>query len=254
VIGPKPPLVLLHPFTSSGRIWDEVVPLLANHHEVHTPTLLGHRGGPAPRRRPVTWVDMVDDGERWLDENGLERPHLVGNSGGGAGAIELARRGRAASVCAISPAGFWSTSDGSAARVIRLIRLGGKVFRVMNPMAPLLLKTRTGRRITLRNFIRHGERLSAQRALELFFVDPLGCTIMNEVEAVEIEPLDPLPCPITLAWAEFDHFVPAEPYGRIARERLPGARWVDLTDTGHNAMVDDPALVARTILATTGAI
>jgi pimeloyl-ACP methyl ester carboxylesterase len=56
-----------------------------------------------------------------------------------------------------------------------------------------------------------------------------------------------------VAWAEFDRFVPAEPYGRIARERLPDANWVDLPGTGHNAMIDDPALVARIILATTGA-
>ena len=137
VTSPKPSLVLLHPFTSSGRIWDEVVPLLADHHEVHTPTSLGHRGGPKPGRRPVTSADMVDAAERWRDDNGLERPHLVGNSGGGAGAIELARRGRAASVCAISPAGFWSTSDSSAARVMRLIHLGGKVFRATYPIAPL---------------------------------------------------------------------------------------------------------------------
>jgi pimeloyl-ACP methyl ester carboxylesterase len=253
VTGQKPPLVLLHPFTSSGRVWDDLVPLLSDYHQVHTPTAIGHRGGREPQRRPTTVADLYDDAERWLDEHGLDRPHLVGNSGGGAGAVELARRGRASSVCAISPAGFWSTSDGSAARVVRLIRTGDKVFRVMSPIAPLLLKTDIGRRITLRNFIYHGERLSAQRAYELYFEDPMGCTIISDVEPDEIQPLDPLPCPITVAWAEFDRFVPAEPYGRIARERLPDANWVDLPGTGHNAMIDDPALVARIILATTGA-
>ena len=40
--------MLLHPATSSGRIWNEVVPLLSGLHEVHTPTLLGHRGGDEP--------------------------------------------------------------------------------------------------------------------------------------------------------------------------------------------------------------
>jgi pimeloyl-ACP methyl ester carboxylesterase len=35
-------------------------------------------------------------------------------------------------------------------------------------------------------------------------------------------------------------------------ERLPGATWIALPGVGHNAMVDDPGLVARTILAVTG--
>jgi pimeloyl-ACP methyl ester carboxylesterase len=250
----KPPLVLLHPATSSGRIWQDVVPLLSEHHEVHAPTLLGHRGGPAAQRRPATFTDLVDSAERYLDERGLDRPHLAGNSGGGAVAIELARRGRAATVCAISPAGFWSAEDGSATRVLRKIRVGGRVIRLIRPIAPLVLKWAAARRIILRNFVCHGERLSAARALDLYVADPMGCTIMDDLAASggAVEPLDPLPCPITLAWAEVDRFFPATTYGRTARERLPGATWIALPGVGHNAMVDDPGLVARIIMAVTG--
>ena len=61
---------------------------------------------------------MVDAAESFLDEHGLARPHLAGNSLGGWVAIELARRGCAASVCAFSPAGFWwdRSSDRYAGR------------------------------------------------------------------------------------------------------------------------------------------
>ena len=41
----KPPLVLLHGTAMSGNAWQDVVPLLSDHHEVFTPTALGHRGG-----------------------------------------------------------------------------------------------------------------------------------------------------------------------------------------------------------------
>ncbi|MFZ1164099.1 alpha/beta fold hydrolase [Mycobacterium sp.] len=78
--GLKPPLVLLHPFTSSGRVWDDLVPLLSDYHQVHTPTAIGHRGGSEPQRRPATIADLYDDAERWLDEHGLDRPHLVGTT------------------------------------------------------------------------------------------------------------------------------------------------------------------------------
>src|ERR1700754_307506 len=94
-----PPLVLMHPMLLSGRIWHDVVPFLSNHHQVYNHTLLGHRGGPPVQRHPTTIVDVVDAAEHYLDDHRLERPHLAGNSAGGFVAVELARRGRATTVC-----------------------------------------------------------------------------------------------------------------------------------------------------------
>lgn len=37
----KPAVVLFHPGSSSGRIWQDVVPLLSEHLGVQAPTLLG---------------------------------------------------------------------------------------------------------------------------------------------------------------------------------------------------------------------
>jgi pimeloyl-ACP methyl ester carboxylesterase len=92
----------------SDSAWRETVPLVAVHHEVFTPIAIGHRGGPPVQRRPVTIWDVIDAAERYLDEHGLEQPHLAGNSMGGFVALELARRGRAESVSAFSPAGLWT--------------------------------------------------------------------------------------------------------------------------------------------------
>jgi pimeloyl-ACP methyl ester carboxylesterase len=80
-------------------------------------------------------------------------------------------------------------------------------------------------------------------------------TVYNEIFSTEDEqvaPLDPLPCPITLAWSEKDALLPVAFYGPIARERLPRATFTILPDVGHDPMMDDPALVARTILDVTG--
>ena len=95
--------MLLHALGMSARVWDDVRPLLEPHHEVIALTALGHRGGAKPVHRPARVGDMVDDAERSLDELGLERPHIAGNSIGGWMAIELARRGRARTACALSP-------------------------------------------------------------------------------------------------------------------------------------------------------
>jgi pimeloyl-ACP methyl ester carboxylesterase len=68
-----------------------------------------------------------------------------------------------------------------------------------------------------------------------------------------IAPLDPLPCPITLAWGQKESLFPVATYGKIARDRLTRATFDVLPDVGHVPMFDDPQLVARTILSVTGA-
>ncbi len=241
----------MHGVTGSGRIWQDVVPLLSEHHDVHAPTLLGHSGGPAIQRRPARVSDVVDATERYLDEHGLARPHLAGYSLGGWVAIELARRGRAASVCAFSPAGFWWDSD-SHQHLLGKIRRARAQGRVSRPIAPLVLRLAAVRRLGLRDVACHGDRLTAARVLEVMD-DAIDCPFMDDYSPDEqAEPLDPLPCPVTLAWAQFDRLVPAATYGQTARERLPSATWVLLPGVGHIPMFDDPVLVARTILAVTG--
>jgi pimeloyl-ACP methyl ester carboxylesterase len=68
-----------------------------------------------------------------------------------------------------------------------------------------------------------------------------------------IAPLNPLPCPITVAWAEKDALLPMAEYARALPERLPEAAFSVLAGVGHEPMLDDAELVARTILAVTGA-
>jgi len=217
---------------------------------------MGHRGGPPVHRRPATIFDVVDWAERYLDEQGLQRPHLVGHSMGGFVAIELARRRRAATVCAFSPGGFWSSGDGLRKRTMAKVTNSAGMARVMRPIAPFPLKSATMRRLWFRgNAAVHGDRITAQRAVEIID-DYLACTVYNEIfstDEEQIAPLDPPPCPITLAWSEKDAMLPVASYGPNAHKRLPQATFEILPDVGHDPMMDDPSLVARTILACTGA-
>ena len=135
-------MVLLHGMTSSGRAWDDLGTELARHCEVHAPTALGHRGG-APVPRSATLADVVDDAQRYLDTAGLDRPHLVGHSLGGYTALELARRGRAASVTAISPAGFWSAGGQP---LMQGLRRSVVVARLAAPFLKIAVSTAAGRR------------------------------------------------------------------------------------------------------------
>lgn len=244
----KSPLVLLHGLAMSGKVWSDVVPLVSTSHQVHTPTADGHRGGVAARRRPATTTDMVDAAERYLDENGLERPHLAGNSMGGFVAIELARRGRAASVCALSPAGFWAAGDGFQKKALGQLQLGVTIGRRTRFVLPLIYRSTRLRRLILRDVAAHGDRISTSRALRMID-DGIGCTVLADLCTADwvVEPLVSAPCPITITWGAEETFLPPGAFdSRIAQasvRTLPGV--------GHVPMLDDPNLVARTILSTT---
>jgi pimeloyl-ACP methyl ester carboxylesterase len=118
----------------------------------------------------------------------------------------------------------------------------------------LALKSSTVRRLWFKVGACHGDRISAERGVEIFD-DFLGCAVTREIFSTDdeqIAPLDPLPCPVTVAWSEKDVIIPPADYVPIARERLPQARFEILLDTAHDPMMDDPQLVAGTILSVTG--
>ena len=79
--------------------------------------------------------------------------------------------------------------------------------------------------------------------------DVLGCEARTDLLDTDeqLAPLDPPPCPITIAWSARDRVLPLEVNGARARELIPGARFIVLEGVGHLPMLDDPDLVARTI-------
>jgi pimeloyl-ACP methyl ester carboxylesterase len=249
--GSGEPLVLFHGLTGAERMWRHVLPLLAPAHDTVALTLMGHCGGAPMLQRPATIAHAVDDAEQMLDGLGFERPHLAGNSMGGWVALELARRGRARSVCALSPAGTWVAGtpehERSRSKLQRTLRdtRRGRLF------LPLLARSRRFRRTAFRNAAEHGDRLTPTEIVDTAD-DLIGCSAAEDILATteQLAPMDPLPCHISIAWAENDRILPLKINGRRARELFPGAQFTVLPDVGHVPMFDDPQLVADTILAT----
>ena len=251
--GDGEPLVLLHGIFQADRIWRHVIPPLAARFDVIAPLGFGH-GGRVPDKRPATFEDWVDDSERTLDELGLDKPHLAGSSSGGWAAIELARRGRAKTVCAFSPAGAWDRDWEDRNRLANELRSAMRETRRSRRLLPLLAFSGRFRRWVMSDVAVHGERMTRAD-----FVDSadsvLGCSILEDMieDTSELEPLDPPPCPITLAWAEQDRLFPVDVYGTRARQMIPGARFIVLPNVGHVPIFEDPQLVADTIITATEA-
>ena len=104
--GAGSPLVLLHGFLDTWRVWELVLPALERSRDVLAPTLAGHAGGPPLPR--VSADAVVDAVEAAMDAAGFDTAHVAGNSLGGHVALQLAARGRAHSVVAFAPAGGWA--------------------------------------------------------------------------------------------------------------------------------------------------
>lgn len=251
--GSGEPLVLLHGIFQADRVWRHVMPLLASRYDAIAPMGLGH-GGHEPDRRPVTFNDVIDDSERALDELGIDKAHLAGNSNGGWVAIELARRGRAKTVCGLSPAGAWDRSWDDMNRLSELLHGAMRESRRGRRLLPLFAYSGRFRHRALSNVAVHGERLSRADFIDSAD-DILGCTILDDMleDTEQLERLDPPPCPITLAWSGEDRLFPVDVYGARAQEMIPGARFIVLDGVGHVPMFDAPELVAETIIAAAGA-
>ncbi|MFN8104274.1 MAG: alpha/beta fold hydrolase [Acidimicrobiia bacterium] len=246
--GEGEPLVLLHGITGSETMWRRVVPLLAPDHDVIAFTELGHRGG-TPAGSGTRVADVVDDAERHLDDLGLDKAHLAGNSLGGWVALELARRGRALSVCALSPAGCWHAGTREQTRGTSRLEMIATATKLTRPLLPLLARVPAVRKLALRDNAVHGERVSAAELLTLAD-DLLACTVLGDLLGTDeqLEPLDQLPCPVVIAWAERDRILPETGHGARARALFPGARYRVLPGVGHVPMFDDPGLTASVIV------
>ncbi|MFF7299727.1 alpha/beta fold hydrolase [Streptomyces sp. NPDC008265] len=110
VTGDGPPVVLVHAGVADHRMWDAVVPSLAERYTVVRYDLRGF-GASAPPAGPF---DEADDLLRLLDHLGLDRVRLVGASWGGRVAVEfaVAHPDRVRSLALLSPP--WPGFDWSA--------------------------------------------------------------------------------------------------------------------------------------------
>jgi pimeloyl-ACP methyl ester carboxylesterase len=230
-------------------MWRGVMPHLAPHHDAIALTALGHAGGSQPVARPTRFVDVIDDAERQLDSLGLKTAHLVGNSMGGWVAIELARRGRARSVCTLSPAGFWDPATTTDNHAVASLRRTIRDTRQGRPLLPLLARSGRFRRWAMQLNAVHGERLTAAELVGAAD-DLLACTVAQDLLSTteSIAPFDRAPCPMTLVWAAHDRVFPIAASSPRARAAMPDAHYLVLDDVGHVPMFDDAPLVARTIL------
>lgn len=247
--GTGEPLVLVHGITHRRQAWYPVLEHLTDHRTVLLFDLPGHgeshdlvvRNGDVQGTLRTELVEL-------LDQLGLERPHIAGNSLGGRIALEAAADDLVASATVLSPAAYWHNSlDFAYVRLLfRLLTTGA---RLLAPVAPTLARSARARKVMGAVVSAHPERIPAdefvadlnamRRAIPAMTKIFPAAEVFNREISADI--------PVTVAWAARDRILLPYQAG-IAEQRLPQARHIRLPGCGHVPMADDPELVARVLL------
>ena len=252
--GAGEPLLLLHGYTATWHCWRPVVAPLAEHFDVLAPTIGGHTGGPPLPEGDS--IDVVVDGvEAMMEAVGWETAHVAGFSLGGWLAFELAKRGRARTVTAISPGGAQTERDESEARRIKALFAG--LHLGANAILPILdeLVGRPGfRRFAMRDQMVHGERLSADDARALvqgMAGTPVFWRFWREIGTPPgLQDVETVAVPTTVLWGDRDRVLPPRLHWAFFRDRLPRARHRTLVDAGHVPFWDATGAIVDEIVRT----
>ena len=248
--GAGEPLVLLHGVGGSWQIWKPVIPILERSYRVIVPNLPGHPGG-MPLGGAPTVAALADALIGQLRARGIQTAHIAGNSLGGWLAVELARRGFARSVTAISPAGAWK-SESAFASLSSNLSLQFRLMPLLYILFWLFMIFGSVRRMLAKDTMKHGDRVPTAefRAMLRSFRDAklLPALFANTGPGGGVAAFDAGTIPVRIGWCRDDRILPFETYGAPFIERIRGAETLVIADVGHVPMYDNPEKVARVII------
>ncbi|HEY2719568.1 MAG TPA: alpha/beta hydrolase, partial [Solirubrobacteraceae bacterium] len=248
--GSGPPLVLLHGIGLSWQIWRPMIALLRHRFDVIACDSPGFGDSPPlPAGVKPTIPAYADAFAAFFAELGVERPHVSGNSMGGAIGLELARRSAVASVSAISPAGFWTQGERRFCQAS--LQALADLPSALHPALLAAAGTRAGRVALFWQTFGNPTRMPAEepaRILRAAWAAPAlapALAAFSDYTFADGDELDSS-IPVTIAWGVHDRLLPYRTQSRRARTLLPHARHLSL-GAGHVPFFDDPLAVAETI-------
>lgn len=256
--GSGTPLLLLHGIGGTWHIWKPVLRLLEARHRVIALTLPGHCDGPdCTASGDATVGGLAEQLIEMMQARGITSAHVAGNSLGGWLSLELARRGFARSVTALSPAGGWT----DIAHYHQIARR----FRIFYALMPLILFLSSPflvfagfRRLLGRETMEHADRMPAaefRHSLRAMAKNRIFLALLRTMgRDGPLRALNARHVPVRIAWGEHDRVIPFEKYGRPIVAALPAAESTVIAGVGHVPMYDDPQAVAAQILEVTSRV
>jgi pimeloyl-ACP methyl ester carboxylesterase len=245
--GSGEPLVLIHGIGHTWRGWKPMLPELERRFEILAVDLPGHgHSGPLPPAVDSTPEALADAVEREMLGAGFDTAHFAGNSLGGWISLELARRGRARTVTAISPAGLGHARERQwGAGILR----GMRWLAVNAPAPEALLRNPVTRSLLAGPSMARPWRKDPDELIEeseLYASCPgLPATLPHTFNA-QPRGLTTLDVPVLILWGTLD-LILLPRQGRRFERLIPASELRYVRGIGHVPMSDAPELLARAI-------
>lgn len=241
-------MILLHGLGANRRVWDPIVPALSRHFRVIAVDLPGFGESPMPEDGNVSLAAQARTIVKTMERLRIRRAHFVGNSMGGRLALEMARRGKALSVVAISPHGAFNESEGRRERIA--LRVQRFVAKPMSHLGSLPFRTRFGRRFLL-HLVSAKPDLVPPDVAAFATREFANCegydSACESITSQRISGLDRIRCPVLIMWGTEDRLLSPAQGPRLVR-RIENAKLRKLERLGHVPMGEDPGLVSEIIL------
>ncbi len=247
-MGEGDPLVFIHGLSGSWQNWLENVPHFAARHRVIAMDLPGFGSSEMPREK-ITISRYAACVDALLDQLGIERASIVGNSMGGFIGAELAIEfsTRVEKLVLVSAAGITTQElhNDRALRILRLAEIGLAYGSGLVAKHADLMARRPGlRKAGLLMVAAHPANLPGPLVTEQ--VSGAGKPgFMDALEALGTYPLEDrlerIECSTLVVWGDRDRLVPVRDADRFVRAIGEHARKLVYADTGHVAMLERPA-------------
>jgi pimeloyl-ACP methyl ester carboxylesterase len=204
------------------------------------------RSEPLPAGVDSTPEALADGVERQMLGAGFDSAHLAGNSLGGWIALELARRGRARTVTAISPAGLQHAREKKwGAGILRGMRWVGRNA----PPPEAALRNAFTRSLLAGPSVARPWRYDPDlliEATELFANNPGFHATLPHTFQAQPRGLTTLDVPVLILWGSLD-LILLPRQGRRFERLIPGAELRYIRGAGHVPMTDVPELLSEAI-------
>jgi pimeloyl-ACP methyl ester carboxylesterase len=238
--GTGEPLVLIHGIGHTWRGWRPMLPRLEERFEVLAMDLPGFgRSAPFPPGHDSTPEALADAVEDEMARAGFDRAHIAGNSLGGWIALELARRGRAETVTALSPAGLQHARERNwGVGVLRALRWSCRNAPAPEPLVRNpVVRTLLGGSLSTRGWRKDPDCMIEET--ELFAACPGFDATLPHTFHAQPRGLTTLEVPVLILWGTLD-IVLLPRQGRRFERLIPGAELRYLKGIGHVPMSDAP--------------
>jgi pimeloyl-ACP methyl ester carboxylesterase len=243
LLGQGDPLLLIPGLGVTSRIWDTVVPELAEHFSL---ILLDNRGVglSEAKRQPTTLCDFTADLVELLDYLQIDRTHVLGLSLGGVIALRLA----ADHPNRIDHLVLASCTDRFTPYLKQVAMLLGKTLGSLRSdafartvevlgSAPQFLDAQP-ELIEERVRAKREERVSPRAVGR-----QMRCLACAQIDLER----EPIAAPTLVIAGEYDVLIPSC-YARSMSNRIPGSRFMLMPGAGHNPLVECPGQVLPEII------